>query len=142
MATNAQILSALLNHFVQPIITTLAGSKLQSMGVFQGIENKIRSTGWVSGNWSMMGELAPFIQPITGSIVEPMLNQYLSQIPNEAIPALAHNVVDKAIENGELSIFEGFITFESAELNELKRLLNINMPITIQESGYVIKTTE
>lgn len=141
--TNAQILASILNKFIQPVVSSFAGAKLNSIGAVQAIENKIRSTGWVSGSWSISGELAPFIQPITGALLVPTLNQYLSQLPDAAIPTMAHNIIDAALENGELSLIEGFITFEKSDLTELKRLLNINLPVSsAQNAEYTVKTEE
>lgn len=137
---NAQILTAILNRSVQPLVVTFASSKFSSISAVQGIENWVRSTGWVSGNWSMMGELSPFVESISGSLVEPMIYQYVSKIPNDSIPSLAHSLIDKAIETGELSFMEGFITFEKPDLIEIKRLLNINLPLKQEASSYVLKT--
>lgn len=139
MHNNAQILAAVLNRFAQPIAAMLSTSKLSSMPFIQGLENKIRSTGWVSGNWSISAEVAPFIEPVTGAMLQPMLTNYLSQLPNESIPAMAHGIVDKAIKQGELSLFEGQFVFEMSDLQELKRLLNANMPITTPEDSYIVK---
>ncbi len=137
--SNAQILSAVLNKFAQPVINMVAGSKLQSLPFVQGIENKVRSMGWVGANWSLIAELSPFTEAVSSSIVGPMLSQYISNIPDEAIPSLAHNIVDKAIEDGELKLMDGYITFDKADLEQLKRSLNANLPIVANAEEYVVK---
>lgn len=137
--TNSQILSAVMNKWLQPMVSQLASGRLQSLPFIQAIDNKVRSMGWVSPNWSIVSEFSPMIEPITGSIVEPMLNGYLSRIPDSAIPAMAHNIIDKALENGELSIFEGKITFDRSDLEQLKRLLDYNLPLK-KEEAYTVKT--
>lgn len=138
--TNSQILSAVLNKWLQPVVIQLSQAKMQSFSFVQAIENKVRSTGWVSPNWNLTRELAPIIEPITNSIVQPMLNKYLSNVPDEAIPAMAHGIIDKAMADGQLELMEGKFVFEKEDLQELKNLLNYNLPLP-QENGYVVKTS-
>lgn len=133
MATNAQILSAVLNKWAQPLITTFIGGNIQSMPFVQAIHNKVRSMGWVSPNWSLVAELAPIMESVTGNIVAPFINKYLSQIDDNSIPKMAHSIVDDAIANGELSLFEGRVIFEEKDLKDLKKLLNLNLPYSPDE---------
>lgn len=136
--TNSQILAAVINQWLQPVIQQLAGQRLSSIPLLNGIENKIRSTGWVRPNWSLATELAPFIQEVSGTLLEPFINNYLSKIPDEAIPGMAHSIVDKAIAGGEMSLFDGNIHFDKSDLEELKRLLTYNLPMEEAER-YVVK---
>lgn len=129
MYTNAQILSAVINKWSQPLIKTLLGSKVQSIGFIQALENKVKSSGWVSPNWSMMAELSPIMESVTGSIMAPVLNKYLSMVDDASIPQMAHDIVDEALKQGKLSILEGKIELETEDLIELKNLLNYNLPI-------------
>ena len=138
MYTNAQILSAVINKWSQPLIKTLLGSKVQSLGFIQAIENKVRSMGWVSPNWSMMAELSPIMEGITGSIMTPVLNKYLSMVDDASIPQMAHDIVDEALKQGKLSIFEGKVELETEDLIELKNLLNYNLPIKEGQTYKVI----
>lgn len=80
------------------------------------------------------------MEPITRGMVQPMLEGYLKNVPDEAIPEIAHGVVDKALEKGELSFFEGKITFDREDLEELKKLLNYNLPIRKNEE-YEVKVS-
>ena len=80
MATNAQILSAVINKWVQPLLGTFLNANIQSIPIIQGLQNKVRSTGWVSPNWSLIAELSPIMESITGNIVAPMISKYISQI--------------------------------------------------------------
>lgn len=139
--TNSQILSAVLNKWMQPVIIQLSQAKMSSFPFIQAIENKVRSTGWVSPNWSLMKELSPMVEPITNSLVQPILNKYLANVPDEAIPAMAHGIVDKAIENGRLELMEGKFIFDKDDLSELKKLLNYNLPLN-QVEEYVVKTED
>lgn len=138
--TNSQILAAVLNKWAQPVVAQLAQEKFSSLPAINAIDNKVRSMGWVSPNWSIARELSPMIEPITRSITQPFLSRYLSSIPDEAIPAMAHSIVDKALENKELVLLDGRIVLEMADLEELKKLLNYNLPMN-QTEGYTVVTS-
>lgn len=136
--SNSDILAAIINKFAQPIVVQFAQAKASTLPMVNMIENKVKSWGIVSQNWSMVNELSPMIEPITGSLVKPMIKQYLSQIPDDAIPAMAHGLVDKALENGGLSLMEGRLQFEKDDLVELKKLLNWNLPLVKEEEYQVV----
>lgn len=139
MYKNSEILSAILNKWAQPLVGTFLNSHLQSMPFIQSVQHKIRNMGWVSPNWSLFSELSPLMASVTGNILTPMMSRYISQIDDAAIPKMAHSIVDEALKNGELSLFEGKITFEEADLRQLKRLLDLNLPYNPSED-IVIKT--
>lgn len=139
MATNAQILSAVINKWVQPLLGTFLNANIQSIPIIQGLQNKVRSTGWVSPNWSLIAELSPIMESITGNIVAPMISKYISQIDDASIPKIAHEIVDNALKNGELALFEGKVIFERADIEHLKRLLDLNLPYNPSEE-LIIKT--
>ena len=139
MYTNAQILAAVVNKWSQPLIKTMLSGKLQSIGALRNIEEKIKSTGWVSPKWSIMQDLNPIFESVSGSIVTPMLNRYISQLDDASIPQMAHNIVDGALERGSLSLFDGKLELEREDLEELKRLLDINLPVK-EGDVYVVKT--
>lgn len=141
MVTNAKILGAVLNKWAQPLIGTFLSSHIQSVPFVQGIQNKIRSLGWTSPNWSIMNEISPLMESVTGNLVAPMIEKYLQGIDDSSIPKMVHSIVDDAIKNGELSLFEGKITFEQADLRQLKHLLNLNLPYK-PEDDVIIKTEE
>ena len=133
MATNARILGAVINKWAQPLIATFINGNIQSIPLVQGIQNKIRSMGWVSPKWSLMSELSPLMESVTGNLVAPMLERYLSNVPDDTIPKMAHAIVDDALKNGELVLFEGKVVFERADLQQLKRLLELNLPYNSEE---------
>lgn len=141
MWSNHQILAAVLNRWAQPAITQIASGKLSKLPFVANIEAKIKSMGWVSPMWSMGSEIAPLFNGLSSSLVEPILNRYLQGIPDEAIPQLAHNVVNDAIKNGGLTLFEGNVVFEVDDLEELQKLLRYNLPINVTEA-YQVKTEE
>ena len=138
MATNAKILSAVLNKWAQPLIGAFIGSHIQSVPFVQGIQNKVRAMGWVSPNWSVMSELSPLMESVTGSVIAPFLSQYLGRVDDESIPKMAHTIVDDALKNGELSLFEGKVVFEQSDLRQLKRLLELNLPYDPSDDVVII----
>ena len=128
MYSNAQKLAAVLNKWAQPAIQGLLGTRLGQLPFIANIDAKLRSTGWVSPMWSISKEISPLLDGLSSSLVEPMLARYLQGIPDEAIPELAHKVVEDAIRNGGLSLFEGKVEFETEDLEELRTLLRYNHP--------------
>jgi hypothetical protein len=101
-------------------------------------ENWIKHLGIVSQNYSIMADITPILGGAS-NVIAPALNRFLAQMDDAALPAMAHGIVDRAIENEELVLAEGFLTFELADLKKLKRLLEINLPMG-EEVGYVVKT--
>ena len=141
MWSNRQILAAVLNKWVQPAITQIASGRLSKLPFVSNIEAKIKATGFVSPMWSLGGEIAPLFNGLSSSLVEPIIAKYLQGVPDEAIPQMAHNIVNDAIKNGGLNLFEGNVVFEVEDLEELRTLLRYNLPITEIET-YQVKTEE
>lgn len=140
--SNLDILTAILNKFIQPLVAQFAQGKMSSFPFVQMIENKVRSTGFVSGSWNLTQELSPLIGAFTSGITKPLIKNGLSNIPDEAIPEMAHNVVDAAINNGGLVLLEGKIELETSDLIELKKLLNCNLPFNGGGDYQIIMPTE
>ena len=138
--TNAQILAAVLTKWGQPAIQQLTSGRLDNLPWMQAITNKVRSTGWVSPNWSLGRELAPIMGSMTEAIVTPMIERYFSAMPDESIPNIAHKFVNAAIENNGLSLFDGNVTFDKDDLVELKNYLEWNMPLGASPT-YEVKTS-
>ena len=141
MWSNRQILAAVLNKWLQPALQQMAGAKLMQLPFLANIEAKVRSTGWVSPMWSMANEVAPLLGGVTTQLVEPMISQYLQGIPDQAIPKMAHQLVENAIKQGQLTLFEGNVVFELCDLEELQKLLKYNLPIK-EEECYKVKLNE
>lgn len=139
--SNSQILSAVLSRFLQPLVQMYGGEKLSSLPFVKMLENKAKSSGFVSGGWSLTKELSPIIDNVSGRLITPMLNNYLSKVEDSQLPYMAHSIVDSALVNGKLELLEGAIEFEKADLLELKRLLNINLPLQ-EDDVYIVKETE
>ena len=140
MYSNAQKLAAVLNKWAQPAIQGLLGTRLGQLPFIANIDAKLRSTGWVSPMWSISKEISPLLDGLSSSLVEPMLARYLQGIPDEAIPELAHKVVEDAIRNGGLSLFEGKVEFETDDLEELRTLLRYNLPVPEKTGSYEVLT--
>ena len=141
MYTNRQILAAVLNKWLQPALAQLAGAKLMRLPFLANIEAKIKSTGWVSPMWSMGNEIAPLLGGVATQVVEPIIAEYLQGVPDQAIPKMAHTMVENAMKQGQLSLFEGNVVFELSDLEELQKLLKYNLPI-VEEQCYKVKTEE
>lgn len=139
MITNARILGAVLNKWAQPLVASFIGANIQSVPFVQGLQNKVRSMGWVSPNWSIMSELYPIMESVTGNVIAPIIERYVSGMDDASIPKMAHAIVDDALKNGELSLFEGKVVFERSDLEQLKRLLVLNMPLN-PDDDVIIKT--
>lgn len=135
---NHQILSAVLNKWAQPLVGEFVNKGVSSLPFLQALQNKVRSTGWVSPQWSLTAELGGLLEGVSGALVMPMLNNYLSQLDDASIPQMAHAIVDKAIAQGRLTLFEGNVEFDEADLRQLKRLLDLNLPV-INEEIYQVK---
>ena len=131
---NYQILSAVLSKWSQPLVSAFAAQGMQQLPMVQALQNKVRSTGWVSPQWTLVAELGGMLEGVTAALVQPVLSRYLSQLDDESIPMMAHSIVDKAMEQGQLTLFEGNVTFDSEDLKRLKRLLEANLPIKSEES--------
>ena len=136
--TNSQILAAVVSEWARPAISQIAASNLMRLPMLQSLQATIDSLGLVSGSYALQKDIEPLIQPVVNSLVTPMLAKYFGQIPEESIPQMAHDVVDKVRYNGPLSILEGMITFDEEGLDELADLLQKNLPVEKTE-GYQVK---
>lgn len=133
MATNAQILAAIVGKWATPMAAPFLSSWMDGMPAIGALQNKVRSMGWVSPNWSLMAELSPLIEGASGTLIAPILTQYLSGLDDASIPQMAHGIVDAALDKGELRLMDGKITIERSDLDQLKRLLDYNLPIVAEE---------
>lgn len=135
---NSQILAAVVSEWARPAISQIAAGNLMRLPMLQSLQATIGSLGLVSGNYALQKDIEPLIQPVVNSLVTPMLAKYFGQMPEESIPQLAHDIVDKVRYNGPLSILEGLITFDEEDLDELADLLQKNLPVE-KVDGYQVK---
>ena len=135
---NSQILAAVVSEWARPAISQIAAGNLMRLPMLQSLQATIGSLGLVSGDYALQKDIEPLIQPVVNSLVTPMLTKYFGQMPEESIPQLAHDIVDKVRYSGPLSILEGLITFDEEDLDELADLLQKNLPVEKVE-GYQVK---
>ena len=135
---NSQILAAVVSEWARPAISQIATGNLMRLPMLQSLQAAIGSLGIVSGGYAIQKDLEPLIQPIVNSLITPMLARYFGQIPEESIPQMAHDIVEKMRENGSLSVLEGMVTFEEEDLAELADLLDKNLPVG-QTPSYQVK---
>lgn len=136
--TNSQILAAVVSEWARPAISQIAAGNLMRLPMLQSLQATISSLGIVSGSYALQKDIEPLIQPIVNSLITPMLARYFGQIPEESIPQMAHDIVEKMRGNGPVSVLEGMVTFDEEDISELSDLLDKNLPVG-QEPGYQVK---
>ncbi len=135
---NSQILAAVVSEWARPAISQIAAGNLMRLPMLQSLQATISSLGIVSGNYALQNDIEPLIQPIVNSLITPMLARYFGQIPEESIPQMAHDIVEKMRGNGPVSVLEGMVTFDEEDITELSELLDKNLPVG-QTPGYQVK---
>lgn len=135
---NSQILAAVVSEWARPAISQIAAGNLMRLPMLQSLQATISSLGIVSGSYALQKDIEPLIQPIVNSLITPMLSRYFGQIPEESIPQMAHDIVEKMRNNGPVSVLEGMVTFDEEDITELSDLLDKNLPVG-QTPGYQVK---
>ena len=135
---NSQILAAVVSEWARPAISQIAAGNLMRLPMLQSLQATISSLGIVSGSYALQKDIEPLIQPVINSLITPMLARYFSQIPEESIPQMAHDIVEKMRGNGPVSVLEGMVTFDEEDITELSDLLDKNLPVG-QTPGYQVK---
>lgn len=128
MATNAQIMAAIVNKVAQPIVMMYMNELLGTNSVVQMLENKVKSMGIVSPQWKIINELAPFGEVISGAMVVPFLSQLMDGV-EEQIPMLARDFIKTAREQGQISLLEGKILLDKHDIDLMERLIESNLPL-------------
>lgn len=127
--SNSQILAAVVSEWARPAISQIAASNAMHLPMLQSLQASIGALGLVSGEYNLQKDIEPLIHPVVNSLITPMLARYFGQIPEESIPQMAHDIIEKVRYNGPLSILEGMITFDEEDLDELADLLQKNLPV-------------
>ena len=135
---NSQILAAVVSEWARPAISQIAAGNLMRLPMLQSLQATISSLGIVSGSYALQKDIEPLIQPIVNSLITPKLARYFVQIPEESIPQMAHDIVEKMRNNGPVSVLEGMVTFDEEDITELSDLLDKNLPVG-QTPGYQVK---
>lgn len=119
MITNSYKLAAVITKWIHPNIQQIALSYL--------------------GSNQQLRMLMPFVNYISDNTVTKAINGFLSRVPDGMLPDMAHSVVDDAIKQGGFTV--GNIIFDTKDLQELKNLLNYNMPLEEAEEYTVITSS-
>lgn len=138
MWTNAQKLSAVLTEWMRPAVSQIAAHKIMDLSAMKSLQAVIGGSGLVSGDYSLQADIQPMIEPVVNALVQPMLHKYISNVPDESIPQMAHSIVDSLKQKGSVTILDGLVTFEHNDLCELSDLLDFNLPIEEEGEPYKV----
>lgn len=136
--SNAQKLSAVVSEWVRPAVAQIASSKLMELPMMQNLSAAIGGSGLVGQGYTLATDLEPLIIPVVSALVEPMLTQYISNLPDDAIPQVARNIVEQMKVQGTVTLLDGLITLEDGDIAELDALLEKNLPIESADKYEVI----
>lgn len=136
--SNAQKLAAVVSFWARPALTQLATSRLSSLPMMQNLQQSIVASGLVSQAYNISADLMPIMAPVINNLLQPYLERQLAQLPDESIPALARDVLAEAEKKGSMSIMDGFLTLEAQDIQELRQLVEKNLPMADRQSYEVI----
>lgn len=137
--TNAEILTAVLLKWGEPVIPALMSKTLAGVSATMlPVEKFLKSVGLVGGGWTIGGEINSLAAIGGTKVIRPYLEKFVSKMPDELIPEIAHEYVDSAIQAGSLSILDNYFSFDRNDLVELKKYLDCNLPYQKPEE-YVVK---
>lgn len=137
--TNAQILTAVLLKWAEPIIPVLTGTAISGYSSsLLPFERMLKNWGIVGNGWSISQELQSLVNLGGTKAVQPFLHNLIAKIPDDAIPSIAHEYVNGAIKAGSMPILDGKFTFDKDDLIELKKYLDCNLQYTETEEYQVI----
>lgn len=135
--SNAQKLAAVVSFWARPALTQLATSRLSSLPMMQNLQQSIVASGLVSQAYNISADLIPIMSPVINNLLQPYLEKQLAQLPDESIPALARDVLAEAERKGSMSILDGFLTLEAQDIQELRQLVEKNLPMA-ESQGYEV----
>ena len=136
--SNAQKLAAVVSFWARPALTQLATSRLSSLPMMQSLQQSIVASGLVSQAYNISADLMPIMSPVINNLLQPYLERQLAQLPDESIPALARDVLAEAEKKGSMSIMDGFLTLEAQDIQELRQLVEKNLPMADRQGYEVI----
>lgn len=127
-----------MSHWARPALTQLATSRLSSLPMMQNLQQSIVASGLVSQAYNISADLMPIMAPVINNLLQPYLERQLAQLPDESIPALARDVLAEAEKKGSMSILDGFLTLEAQDIQELRQLVEKNLPMADRQGYEVI----
>lgn len=105
--------------------------------MMQSLQQSIVASGLVSQAYNISADLMPIMAPVINNLLQPYLERQLAQLPDESIPALARDVLAEAEKKGSMSIMDGFLTLEAQDIQELRQLVEKNLPMA-ERQGYEV----
>lgn len=126
-----------MSFWARPALTQLATSRLSSLPMMQSLQQSIVASGLVSQAYNISADLMPIMAPVINNLLQPYLERQLAQLPDESIPALARDVLAEAEKKGSMSIMDGFLTLEAQDIQELRQLVEKNLPMA-ERQGYEV----
>ena len=126
-----------MSFWARPALTQLATSRLSSLPMMQNLQQSIVASGLVSQAYNISADLMPIMAPVINNLLQPYLEKQLAQLPDESIPALARDVLAEAERKGSMSILDGFLTLEAQDIQELRQLVEKNLPMA-ESQGYEV----
>lgn len=126
-----------MSFWARPAVTQLATQRLSSLPVMQNLQQSIMASGLVSQAYNISADLMPIMAPVINNLLQPYLEKQLAQLPDESIPALARDVLAEAEKKGSMSIMDGFLTLEAQDIQELRQLVEKNLPMA-ESQGYEV----
>ncbi len=136
--TNKEILIAVITEWLKPAIPALLGNKISRIPVLGMFENWVKNTGIAPAGWCIANDIAPIIQGAAYDLIAPIFEGKMQGLNDAYIPQMAHGIVDSALEKGNLDLVGGYISFDKADLQDLKKYLDYNLPYTPKEHYQVI----
>lgn len=127
-----------MSFWARPALTQLATSRLSSLPMMQSLQQSIVASGLVSQAYNISADLMPIMAPVINNLLQPYLEKQLAQLPDESIPALARDVLAEAEKKGSMSIMDGFLTLEAQDIQELRQLVEKNLPMADRQGYEVI----
>jgi hypothetical protein len=106
--------------------------------MMQNLQQSIVASGLVSQAYNISADLMPIMAPVINNLLQPYLEKQLAQLPDESIPALARDVLAEAEKKGSMSIMDGFLTLEAQDIQELRQLVEKNLPMADRQGYEVI----
>lgn len=137
--SNAQILAAVVTEWSRPAVSQLTASSICKLPAMAELQQSIINTGLVGANYRLQSEIEPFLVQAAPCLMEPMLEQAFSRIPDKSIPQIARTTIKTAMMQPQFSILDGLVVFDQEDLKELLDLVELNLPVA-ETKSYKIKT--
>lgn len=142
MHSNAEILTAVITHWVSPMSEAVANSVLGTK--LMGVNEWAKKYFPLPVNYNVTQELGFLLRPTVNAMLGPAISRVLqsSGIEDSDIPKYAHELAksmrNEANEKGVVTVFDTFILSES-DIITLQDLLNKNLPITTAGESYQVQ---